>query len=388
MSKAVFLDYIEKYDVEEIKTSISEALDILRLNDIFRPKMKVLIKACLPESISQDMAKTSHPAVITALVKVLTEKGVFCVVADSPYKKYSTHALDDLYLNTGMLEVANLTTCELNHNLSTTRVNIPNGKRAKSLQLLDIINDVDLIINVGKIKIDSSLGYCGACQNIFGLIPGEMKTLIKNRQIDIEDYNDYIIDMLEAMKDKLVLNVLDGIVALEAENTPRMLSCIGLSADPYALDASILDILNINHNDTILKQAENRKLCDIDKPYRLVGEKIEKFEVVDFALNEFNTHNLLESKAIRDRYFSANQRRVKIDRKVCKGCGVCSKVCPTGAIMMKTDKDGELYAEINYDKCIFCYKCHTACPYEKVDMITPAGYKRLVKEIDKYNDME
>ncbi|MFQ6752301.1 MAG: DUF362 domain-containing protein [Clostridia bacterium] len=388
MSKAVFLDYIEKYDVGDIKNAIREAFDILRLNNIFKPKMKVLIKACLPESASQDMAKTSHPAVITALVHVLTDLGLSCVLADSPYKKYSISTLEELYLNTGMLEVANLTTCELNHNLATTRLDVPNGKKTKSLQLLDVINHVDMIINVGKIKIDANLGYCGACQNIFGLIPGEMKTLIKNRQIDLGDYNNYIIDMLEALNDKIVLNVLDGIVALENEETPRMLSCIGLSTDPYALDASVIDILGIDYKDTILKQASERGFCEIDKPYRLVGEKIEKFIVEDFALSEFDTTTTLESKAERTKYFNANQRRVKIDSKICKGCGVCSKVCPTGAIMMKYDKFGELYAEVNYDKCIFCYKCHTACPYQKIDIVSPLGYKRIEKEINKFNTEE
>ncbi len=388
MSNAVFLDYIEKYDVIEIKDAIREAFEILRLNNLFRPKMKVLIKACLPESASPDMAKTSHPAVITALVHVLTDFGVSCVVADSPYKKYSTNTLEEIYLNTGMLEVANLTTCELNHNLATTRLEVPNGKKTKSLQLLDVINHVDMIINVGKIKIDADLGYCGACQNIFGLIPGEMKTLIKNRQIDLGDYNNYIIDMLEALKNKMVLNVLDGIVALENQETPRMLSCIGLSTDPYALDASVIDILGIDSKDTILKQASERGLCEIDKSYRLVGEKIEKFIVEDFAISEFNTSSPLETKSDRSRYFNANQRRVKIDSKICKGCGVCSKICPTGAIMMKYDKFGELYAEVNYDKCIFCYKCHTACPYQKIDIVSPLGYKRIEKEINKYNTEE
>ena len=52
---------------------------------------------------------------------------------------------------------------------------------------------------------------------------------------------------------------------------------------------------------------------------------------------------------------------------------------------MKYDKNGELFAEIDYKKCILCKKCHTACPYQLVDMITPLGYKKFDKAINKYN---
>ena len=387
MNNSVFLDYIESYDIDAIQSAVSEALDILKIRGEFKPKMKILVKVCLPNSNSPDNAQTTHPAVVTAVVNELTKMGATCVVADSPYRKYSPTALDEVYLNTGMLEVANLTPCELNHDLRVCKIETPDGKKAKSLTLLELVNGVDAIVNIGKIKIDTTFGYFGATHNMFGLVPGELKSLVMNRLINLGNFNHYIIDILEAMKDKLLLNVLDGVVALEAVDTPRMLSCIGLSCDPYALDASILDILGVGYNSTILKQASERKVFNKENPYKLVGEKIEKFKVEDFALSEFGADTLLnKSNGDRNRYFNANQRRVKIDGKICKGCGVCSKICPTGAIMMKYDKEGELYAEVDYDKCIFCFKCHTACPYKVVDIISPLGYKHLEKELNKYNE--
>lgn len=386
MNNQVFLDYVENYDVDNIQNALEQSFEILKLKSVFKPKMKVLLKVCMPYSISADAGQTTHPSVVIAVAKILTKMGVKCVLADSPYKKYSTAALDDVYLNTGMLEVANLTTCELNHNLATTRVETPNGVKAKSMTVLDVVNDVDAIINIGKVKIDNRLGYFGACANMFGLIPGEKKSLVFNRVMNFKGLNEYIIDIVDAFKDKTVLNILDGVVALEANDTPRMLSCIGVSENPYALDASILDIIDIPYYRTILKQAEERNLFDEDKPYKLVGENIDKFKVEEFATFEFNEESVLySSENERRKIFKTHQQRVKIDPKRCKGCSICSKICPTNAIKMKYDKNGELYSEIDYDKCIFCFKCHTACPYKVVDIESPLKFKSIDKQINKYN---
>ncbi len=387
MNKSVFLDYVESYEVEEVRMALKEAFDILKLKGLFQPKMKVLIKVCIPNSCEPSTAVTTHPAVVTALAKECEELGVETIIADSPFGRYNVTKLEEVYSTTGMLEVANTTNAQLNYDLSITRIDNPLGKRSKSITMLSIINEVDLIINVGKLKLDDKLGYIGVCSNMFGIIPGELKNVVLNRLPKVADYNDYIIDILETLKDKPIINVLDGVVALEAGNSPRMLSMMGVSTDPYALDAAVLDVLGMDYNETILKQADKRGLTEIDKPYRLVGEKIEKFIVEDFALVEVNNDDFINSnKADRKRFFNSHQRRVKISCKKCKGCGVCSKICPVGAIQMKYDKNGELFAEIDYDKCVFCFKCHTACPYEVVDILSPAGYNKIEKEINKQNE--
>jgi Fe-S-cluster-containing dehydrogenase component len=53
--------------------------------------------------------------------------------------------------------------------------------------------------------------------------------------------------------------------------------------------------------------------------------------------------------------------------------------------MMKYDKNGELYAEIDYNKCIFCNKCITACPYSVAKLKIPSAYLELEREINKFN---
>lgn len=385
MNNLVSLEYLNDYNIANLKIAIENGFQRLNLNSKIKPNMTCLIKVCLPDDVSQDSAETTHPAVVRTVVDYLSKFGIKCIVADSPEKKFSNSYLSSVYVNTGMLEMANLTTCELNKDLSTSKIEVPNGVKTKGITVLDVYNQVDAVINIGKLKFDDELGYLGASSNIFGLIPGEMKALIKNRMNNLGDFNNYIIDMFETLKGKIVINILDAIVALEANKTQRMLNLLAISDSPYAIDAVVFDILDIKFENTILKQAQNRNLFDFNKPYKGTGEKIEKFKVKDFLLVDFDNHTEIKHQK---GYFNTHQQRVKIDQNKCKGCKICSKICPTNAIMMKYDNKGELYAEIDYKKCIFCNKCLTACPYSVVEQKTPLAYKAMIKEIEKYNKQQ
>jgi len=285
-----------------------------------------------------------------------------------------------------MLEVENLTKCKLNRNLKTCRKHVKDGVATKDVTLLDIINDVDAIINVGKVKMDNDLGYLGATANLFGLIPGERKTLVLNGLNTIADFNNYLLDLLSVVQQKTILNVLDGIVALEKDKTPRMLYCLGVSESALYLDEAVIDILNIKRENSIIKQAIEREFIKENSNYKTVNCSVEEFKIADFAMPELTLSSKIhKNKGEHKRYFNKYQARPTIDDKKCKGCSICSRVCPTKAIIMKYDKNGELYAEIDYKKCIFCNKCVTACPYSVTKLCVPAKHLEMEKEINKFN---
>ncbi len=75
--------------------------------------------------------------------------------------------------------------------------------------------------------------------------------------------------------------------------------------------------------------------------------------------DEFNEHAIdkkcraLECKAMS---------KIMINPEKCKGCGLCQKHCPVGAI----EGEGRDKRVINQDKCIKCGTCLTNCPFKAI----------------------
>ncbi|MCQ2565062.1 MAG: DUF362 domain-containing protein [Clostridia bacterium] len=313
-----------------------------------------MLKVCLPKSVSPDKAQTTHPAVVRALVNVLGEFGVECIVADCPVGSFTTSKLDAVYFETGMLEVANLTKCKLNHNLKTKLFEVEDGVKCKNATLLSIIDNVDAIINVGKLKFDDGFGYLGAVSNMFGFVPGKLKDVVLNRLKTVEDFNEYCVDIMSKIKNKLILNIVDGVVALESGKSERLVSCLGVSENAFCLDSALLSIFGADLKNSVVELGIKHKYLNKEWLFELTDEKLEKFKIEDFNVGEVDaTTSLHKNKFMQKVKFACLQHKVTVAKHNCKGCGTCSKICPTGAISMKYDKHGELYAEIDYDKCVF-----------------------------------
>ena len=73
MSNLVSLEYLNDYNIDSLNNAVENGFQRLGVKGIIKPQMKVLIKVCLPDAVSQDLAETTHPAVVRAVVDVLTK---------------------------------------------------------------------------------------------------------------------------------------------------------------------------------------------------------------------------------------------------------------------------------------------------------------------------
>ena len=343
MSNLVDFRFIEDYDVDKLKALFSLAIVTNDIENKLKAGSTVLLKAHLPNKADKNTAICTHPAVIQAIVEVLNSYDVNCLLVDSPYGSFNAKNLNEVYYQSGMLEVSNNVKVKLCTNLKTVEKEITDGVKAKTATLLKIVDEVDYIINVGKIKFDNRLGYLGVSTNLFGLVPAELKTAYLNRLSTQKDFFNLAIDINSILKSKVLLNVLDGIVIREQGGTPRMLSAFITGKNCYSVDAFLLNLLNIDYANTIIKLASERGLINYDNPFKQVGDSVSSINQGSILPHTYNLESFINIDNFSTRnYYNKHQQLAVIYPNECKGCGVCSKICPTGAIMMKYDKLGEL----------------------------------------------
>ena len=154
---------------DEIKKAI-EDIDF----DIPKHK-KILIKPNILGQHTPEQAVTTHPAIVEAIVKLFHGNDIY--IGDStglPIDGGTNKALEI----TGMKKIADKHNCKL-VNLETFTAKIikdENAKILKELKISGLVFDVDLVINVPKLKTHTLMRYTGAVKNLFGTIPGGNKS--------------------------------------------------------------------------------------------------------------------------------------------------------------------------------------------------------------------
>lgn len=381
----VALKTCTEYESQTIFNALKDGFDLLGgLSAVIKPHHKVLIKPDLYNLTEPNIAKTTNPNVVSALAELIAKIGAKCIIADSPKGNFNQSSIDSAYVKTKMLQASNEGNASLGVNDKISIITNPNGERCRDIHIIDAINDVDVIINVGKLRCDKHLGLVGCSQNLFGLVPGKFKELIKSRCYTLNSYYNYLIDLYEALENKIVLNVLDAIVGNEANNDPRILNAMIVGENPYAVDATALKLINQNPaSNPLLTEAIRRKKFELGNI--VLGDKVESLVCGDFKYASLGANINKKSQFYFKTNYNLRQKRPTISHKLCKGCRVCANNCPMKAISLKTTQLGE-HAVVDYSKCISCFKCVDNCPYKIIKTKTPLKYKPIDKMLKKSFD--
>lgn len=372
------------YDQTEIDNAVVEMLNQLGGIEKFVPQNGlVLLKANLVRDMSPEMAGTTHPTVLIALANEIAKKTkATVVVGDSSGGAYTTGAMNAVYRKCQMTAVEQNCKATLNQNFEFQSVNL-NGKVLHNTDIIDIFFKADVVINVTKLKSHGFTGYTGAVKNLFGLIAGFVKVEMHSRFPELNDFLDLLIDIEQFAKDKVVLHVIDAVVAMEGNGPtngqPKFVGKIMASQNPYLLDFVATSLICDPLKTPLLEKAVERDLLDLEQlDFDLESWKEEYIE--DFDVIEVLTSNsFLKLPKWLQRLLKENiNKKVKI-LKHCKACGKCKTHCPRDAITIAKR------AKVDQSKCIRCFCCQELCPFDAVKLKKPIVY-RVVQRFSHSKD--
>lgn len=366
MKPDVVLTPCKDYSQGEVESALARVLEPLGGLDWVKPGMKIAIKANLVTFLKPERAATTHPSLLCALVRMLTERGADVVVGDSPGGLYNAAYVKRVYQATGMEQVEQAGGC-LNWDFSHAQGEYPEGKVCRQFTYTAYLSKADAIINFCKLKTHGMMAMTCGAKNMFGSIPGAMKPEYHFRFPDPRDFARMIVDLDEYFKPRLT--IVDAVTCMEGNGptggTPRYVGLLAASESPHKADLVCAQLLGLRREEVpTLEAALERGLIPPTVEELTVQGNVEDFVVPDFQRIETGNGHLFEgdgkhlSKRLRGAVMAkVFSQKPKVVKQHCVGCGVCANICPAKTITIEKGK-----AVVHRDKCIRCFCCQEFCP--------------------------
>ncbi len=361
------MDMSEPNEVYILDSSYEEGLIRRQIEEILEAfpleveEKKVLIKPNLLGPFPPESAIITHPMIVRALREALLERGAEVYVGDNPgVRGYGR--VSKVGEVTGIKEAVG----EGFVNISSSAKRVPvNSRFVRDTVVSSLVMEADLVISVPKFKTHVSTVITGAIKNSFGFLVGGEKARMHALAPGSRDFGELLVDIYQLRPPDLIIT--DAITGIEG-NGPTCKDVVRVgkllaSDNGVAMDTVISEMMGIKPvNVPMLKIAAQRGLGPIDVDDIVVRGSLEKLE--GFRLPSTVPRFPLVSPILRLAFSWINKPRLRVNSRLCTGCGSCARSCPVGAISM------EGTPSFDSSKCIQCYCCYELCPEQGISINT------------------
>ncbi len=378
MSK-VFISNCKTYDVDKIKASLTESLDAMGgLSKYVQPGQKVLLKINLIGPKKAEKAATTHPEFVRAVGQLVQSIGAQVFVGDSSGGAIAGMApTKKSFIVAGIDQVA--------HEEGFTLINFDEvgpvskeieGNLTQDLYISKAIEEMDVVINLPKMKTHSMGVYTGAIKNLFGVIPGLRKAKYHRDAPNPEAFGDVLADIHKVITN-MPLHIMDGIISMQGEGptagAPYPAGKILISEDPLSLDRIAIEMMGIAPERVdILKASIKRNVGVWDRnEIEVIGDFV-KFKNYDLP-KSYKTNAIKDYTKVRGVIDFFKVVPV-VNQSKCISCNSCVDGCPVGAI----NRDTKI---VDYTICIDCLCCHELCMIEAVELKSKNQMVNVIRSI-------
>ncbi len=355
------------YSGEAVSFALDRVIEQTGGLEWVRPGMRIIVKPNLVAKLNPERAATVHPQLLVELVKKLRVRDAEVIVGDSPGGLFTAAALSAVYSGTGMNLVA-AAGAKLNDDFRTVEADFPEAVEARRFLYTAYLKNADVIINVCKLKTHAMMGMSGAVKNMFGAVPGTVKTEYHYRYPDHGQFARMLIDIISFFKP--VLNLCDAVTAMEGNGptngTPRHVGLLLGSRCPHSLDLACASLIGYHGVEDVetLRQAYLQGLIPSSAAELPGIDTLRSFNIPEFrkasaaSSLRFEDHLPQFLRGVGKVALRSFLEPVPaVDPARCVGCGKCKELCPAKAIEMSGKG-----CVIQRGKCIRCFCCQEFCP--------------------------
>jgi uncharacterized protein (DUF362 family) len=257
------------YEQEALRASLVTLLQPLGgISAFVKPGDKVLLKPNLLTGSRPTKECTTRRELVYQVAQMVIEAGGKPFLGDSPaFGSAKGVAEANGYLP--LLQELNIPIIEF-HGKRYQTIN----EDFNHLRLCKEAMEADVVINLPKVKSHIQLTLTMGVKNLFGCVPGKMKAWWHMEAgKDPQRFGEMLVETARAINPNLT--ILDGIIGHEGNGPsggePRQLGVLAASADVFALDRAMVEILNVKPEQVPTIAASQRlglcpQLTEIDFP--------------------------------------------------------------------------------------------------------------------------
>lgn len=365
MSK-VSLVRVESYN--DIEQKIKEAIDLLGgISNFVKKDAKVFIKLNLIGPFGKDTGITTRPDVLESVIKLVKTQTDDITIGDNPAAKDVTFVLK----KNGCFDLIEKYNLKLIDGKDEVIINNPNPHIYSNFEVSRDYVTCDTLINLPKIKCHTLTYMTCAEKNFFGLIYGLKKATWHSKATNPLEFGEALNDLygafLHAMKEKIILNIADGVIGLDGDGpstggTPKPAKCIIASADAVSVDTIACKVVKLDLNRIFVTNiAKGRGYGDGDN-IELLGNSLDDFDDIKFD-GPRDTLSSIGLRIIRHKFIrNFILEHPKIDHNKCIKCGECAKICPAKTMKIEKGK----FPHLRSTDCIRCWCCAEVCPQNAI----------------------
>ena len=308
----VYIKYCKDYN--DIQEKVDYLLNnVLDNGNVIKDNMTVFLKtnALAPHPASR--AITTHPSVVQAIINYFKKYNVKIIVGDNP----ATKELKTVYKVNGTMDVIEKEQVQLTNNKELKVISATKYKRYKDFNVSKEMIEADILVNIPKLKTHGLTYFTGAQKNLFGTIYGLEKAQWHVKSSSPLEFGEAMSDLYSAikneLKDKIFVNLMDGIEGLEGEGpstggVKKEANVLLSSLDAIALDRVAMEIVKLDYKKSFISVLSSERglgefnldnitiegdSFDLFKDIKFTPACVEQMKIRSLKLvNKFNIKNI------------------------------------------------------------------------------------------------